>query len=116
MTRRCLLLLTGLSVVHDGQHLGWQDNCRGVHKVEILNLSTQPAASCVYGTQRCSQQHRHAAHDPYDAERSGLAPGFRSPGELIHDKLFGQEYFKMILLPSCFVAVLAAASAIIRTL
>jgi hypothetical protein len=40
----------------------------------------------------------------------------RSPGELIHDKLFGQEYFKMILLPSCFVAVLAAASAIIRTL
>ena len=40
----------------------------------------------------------------------------RSPGELIHDKLFGQEKLKMILLPSCFVAVLAAASAIIRAL
>ena len=27
----------------------------------------------------------------------------RAPGELIHDKLFGQEHLKMILLPSCLL-------------
>ena len=36
----------------------------------------------------------------------------RAPGKLIYDKLFGQEQLKMILLPPCFLAVLAGADAI----
>ena len=44
-------------------------------------------------------------------------PGFvlrvRAPGKLIHDKLFGQEHIKLILLPSFAAAVLAAAGAVV---
>ena len=42
-----------------------------------------------------------------------VMPGF-APGssKLIHDKLFGQEYINMVLLP-CTAAVLAAAGAVL---
>ena len=40
----------------------------------------------------------------------------RAPGELIHDNLFGQNQFKMILLPPCVIGVVAAASAVVWTL
>ena len=40
----------------------------------------------------------------------------RPPGELIHDKLFGQECLKMGMLPSCSAVVLVAAGAVIGTL
>ena len=43
----------------------------------------------------------------------GFVLRVRAPGKLIHDKLFGQEHIKLILLPSFVAAVLAAAGAVV---
>ena len=62
------------------------------------------------------QQPRRAAAarlDLHDADEKGSTRA-RAPGELIHDKLFGQELSKMISLPPAAAAVLAAAAAAAR--